>query len=87
MAEIEKKEINLKNGKTLVFPIISEKAVTIGMRRKTRKLSGDAFNEELLWLFFEEYLSDDELEVWDELTAEEFEEAIKASSIEEELKK
>ena len=35
MAEVEKKEIKLESGKTLVFPIISEKAVTIGMRRKT----------------------------------------------------
>lgn len=87
MSNIEKKVITLTTGKELSFPIITEEAVNIGMRRKTRKLSGDKLNEELIWLIFEEYLDEEELETWDTLTAVEFEEAFKSGALEGELKK
>lgn len=73
------KETVVINGKIVVVPVFDEtKHNVLGLRRKTRHLPKDQQAEEIIYLWLEKNLTDEELDVWDELTEEEVEEAYKA---------
>lgn len=76
----------LPNGETLMIPVFTKDDVTIGMRRKTRHLKEEDAQEEIFWQLLEKTLTPEEIVVWDDLTAEEFEEAF-SSTQDDELKK
>ena len=73
-----KREVTLSTGRKIIIPIITEKDVKPGWVRKIRHLSEQEQQAELTWLLLESKLSEDELDVLDDLGQDEFTEAMEA---------
>lgn len=79
MTNTEKKRtLTLKDGTEVVIPIIGKEDITVGLRRKTRHLSEQEAQEEILWLLLEKLLTEEECNIIDNLVEEQFVETVKA---------
>lgn len=77
---MEKVDIQLKSGKTVKFFDVSSLEVKMKYRRKTRHLNQEQAFEEILWLAIEDHMTDEEIEVIDNLSSDEFQELITEAS-------
>lgn len=84
--EVEFKEYEV-NGKTVKLPILNEASMTAQMRRKTRGMKEESAGEELFWLMVEATLTEEELEVLDNLTMAELGELTEKFTEEEDAEK
>lgn len=75
------------NGKTVKLPIIDENIMTAKMRRETRQFSEERAGEEIFWLIVEAHLTEEELDVIDNLSLDELAELMGLMNDEDNLEK
>lgn len=80
MSEVKKESFEI-NGKTVMVPQPDEKQIPLKMARLVRGIKNqEQKDQEMFFLLLEHFLTEEELDVWDNLTSEETEQLMLENS-------